>query len=340
MSHCIQCGASVTPEMKACPRCARPVGDSSVGRARERQANPAARKAIVALAVLVAVAAATSGIVSLVRGRGGLSAGRLDDVAQAASASLVQVRGPSTAGGVVVRALDGALLVATQASAAPAGREVEVVRDGKSARGFGLLVGEGKVVDEFALVLVPSGASLGAKEARLAELPALDAPLAALQADGKPAGAGPVLAVDDGVLVHDAPTDGADRGVGLWSAQGRLAALPAMGKAGAEHLAVAASAVFERLLLHALGPPAGVEWSEHAVPVVAGTRVAVAYAGPGAERLTARVGDKGRAVSARAVWPGLFALEWTASSPGMLQVGGALPDPAGARALVVTLGRF
>jgi hypothetical protein len=184
-------------------------------------------------------------------------------------------------------------------------------------------------------VLVPDGHPLGVREARLADAPVLDEPLAMLD-DAGATFAGHVLSFDagPGVVVHDADVEHAVPARGLWSADGRLLALPTANDAAGAHLAVSANALFSRLLLHKL-PLRGAEWTEQPLSVAAGTRVAVALEAAGAERLSARV-RQGRPSHASLAAPGLSTLSFTARESGPLQLGGGLTGMA----LAATFGRL
>jgi hypothetical protein len=333
MAFCIQCGESLTLEAATCPACRRPVGASSIGAAREQAASPRRRRALAAsLGVLVVVLVAT-GVWSFWKRTRTLTADDRRLIAAAAAESLVDIDGPNgRSAGVVVKSLDGALVVATRS----AGDGLVQVSTAKGrTRGFFWLSGEERLSEAFALVLVPDGRSLGVHEARLAETPALDAPLAMLDAAGG-AVVGHVLSFDSGpgVIVHDADVEHAVPARGLWSADGRLLALPTANDAAGAHLAVAATALFSRLLLHKL-PLQGAEWTEEPLAIGAGTRVAVALEAPDAERLTARVG-RSRETRSRGIAPGLSTLTFTAQESGSLQLGGGLSGTA----LAATFGRL
>ena len=333
MAFCIQCGESLTLDAATCHGCRRPVGASSVGAARDQRQSPGRRKALVfSLAALVVVLVATAGW-SLWRRSHGLSDADRRVISAAATTSLVEVESPSgKSAGVVVKSLHGALVVATRAAGEGL---VQVATSKGRARGLFWLTGDERLNEAFALVLVPDGRALGVREARLADAPALDAPLAMLDASGE-AVPGRVLSFDagPGVIVHDADVEHAVPARGLWSADGRLLALPTANDAAGAHLAVAVNALFSRLLLHEL-PLQGADWTEQSLSIGPGTRVAVALEAADAERLAARIGS-GRETRARTVAPGLSTLSFTARTSGALQLGGGLTGTA----LAATFGRL
>jgi hypothetical protein len=334
MAFCIQCGESLTLDAAICPGCRRPVGASSIGAARDLVPSPGRKKAVVgALAALALVLVATAAWSFWKRSRG-LTVAEQDSIASAALESLVEIDGPSgKVAGVVVKSLDGALVVATRPLATDGLLRVSTARGW--ARGFLWLSGEERLSEAFALVLVPDGRPLGVREARLADAPVLDAPLAMLDANGEVV-AGRVLSFDagPGVIVHDADVDRAMAARGLWSADGRLLALPTANEAAGAHLAVAVNALFARLLLHKL-PLQGAEWTEEPLNVAVGTRVAVALESPEAERLSVRIG-RGSGTRSRLVAPGVSTISFTAQASGPLQLGGGLTGTA----LAATFGRI
>ena len=345
MAYCIQCGEVLELSDRACPACGRAVGESSVGAARERRARPVALRMLGTMAAVVAALLGVAVLVMILRARPQLDRAQLDHVALLASPSLVTVGpGAHPAGGIVVRAQGGALVVVTEASHAPAGRELPVARNGHAARGLGLVIGAGLARD-FALVLVPDGASLAAAQARLAPMPKVDDLVVALSPDRRGAGSGHVLSFEDGpgagTLVDDAPLAPDARGYGLWSADGRLAAVSALDRRSGDGLAVAAQAMFERLLLREVPLVPGASWTETALPLAKGSRVAVVLQGSTAPQLAARLGEHGAVVRGHEVWSGLATLELDVGAPAPLELAGAAAAGSPpARALVVILDRL
>jgi hypothetical protein len=334
MAFCIQCGEQLSLDQATCSGCRRPVGASSIGAAREMAASPRRKRAVaISLGLLVVVLAATSARSFWKRSHPLSEDDRLA-IAAAAADSLVEIDGPAgKSPGVVVKSLDGALVVATRAQTGDG--LVQVSTPKGRARGFLWLSGEERLSEAFALVLVPDGRALDVHEARLAEPPALDAPLAMIDPAGQPV-VGRVLSFDagPGVIVHDADVEQAVPARGLWSTGGRLVALSTANDAAGAHLAVATAALFSRLLLHRL-PLQGADWTDEQLAIGAGTRVAIALEAAGAERLSARVG-RGHETRARTVTPGMSTLSFTAREAGSLQLGGGLTGTA----LAATFGRL
>lgn len=337
MAFCIQCGETFSVDTPLCPNCKRPVGLSSIGPALER----APRKGNVRLLKVVSVLALASLVAFLIvrfwPSQALPSSAEMERVAARAAPSLVRVAGADgrETGGVVFRRLGKRLVVFAPATVAPVGRVVTVgTLGGKSVPGVSLLSGGAPGIEQLAIVLVPDAQELEVSEARLATSPAADQALVTLTSSAQAASAGLVLSFEDGdgpgVLVHDASLSVAEPGYGFWSTDGRLFALPTFSASRGESLALAVSALSARLLLHELPLLDDGGLSEHALPLVKGTLVAVAAE---TERLEVRVGG-GQARRARDATPGWKAIDAVVSQQGPLQVSARKPKGA---AFAVTL---
>jgi len=342
MAYCVQCGEPLSLDAKTCPACKRPVGLSSIGRALERLPSRAAVSAAKILGVVAALCLLATGVLWLAHRPGKLSDAGATEAAAAAARSIVRVRGAADSEGVLVRRTGAFALVATRASAAPAGRAALVIHGTASAPGLSVLCGTGRMLADLALVAVPDASRVDAPEVRSAATK-VDETVLAVAAGGAVPGRGHVLSFEDGpgagTLVHDAPMSdeaGKPCAFGIFGEGGRLVALPVFAPGAGEGLAVAASALLERLLAREVALDPRVEWAELPFPVEAGTQVAVFAAAAGVE-LQARAGGGSAAFSSEPA-PAMVLAPLAAEAKGMLQVGvRRAPGAAPVQALVVAL---
>lgn len=339
MAFCVQCGETLSLTTEACPSCKRPVGLSSIGTALERQPGKSNVRALKLAAAVAALSIVAVLVVRFWPERALPSTSQMQAAATLAAPSLVKIAGSDgrEAGAVVFRRVNDGLVLLAPATVAPSGRIVDVTSGGTTLNGFSLLSGGAPAIEQLAVVFVPDAGAFKVTEARLATSPALDQAMVALTSAGQPAGAGLVLSFEDGPeagsLVHDLPLTVAERGYGFWAPDGQLFALATFAPAKGESLALAASALSARLLIHELAVLDDGSFSEHALPLAKGTRLGLAVRASG---LDVRVGNtparRGRQAS-----EGWRTFDTAVTGSGPLQISAKRPKGP---AVAVTLAPF